>query len=415
MKFKEWMNLEDNILIEWELFLQEMAVGDVLRKPVIMDQDDANYMNQFLNDPRNWKSKLKERYNEKLNASLDSNQNVIKGTDSSTSKLIRKLKSPKGYDFDMRNLHPGSEALAGFKLMRLNNANDLLYGQHGTLGWIEYSEMKTGGKRPKSASGGRLTFGGRLKADKSPSQTKTLPIIDSNFYFVPMPQPEDELYGRSHKWNPNWLSRQSFGDPEYDPKHKFVSSTMKQQVKHDVLIGVDKALYGLSDPNHTDHYAHKHMLSKKDKLIDLIVDYIFKNTKTNDWQDPKWRENIAIRITKSEAQKDWGGGTRKHAEKTRSLGLDPTKIMLRTRQGAPRKSPQLRTADASQRKSWQLQQEYPLEQDPVSSPDGYPYTEPPQEKMDRFKSQLSKIKPKKETSAERLEKWSKIFFPAKTG
>ena len=45
MNFKKWINEEEQVLIEWELFIQEMAMGDIIRKPIIMDQDDADYVN----------------------------------------------------------------------------------------------------------------------------------------------------------------------------------------------------------------------------------------------------------------------------------------------------------------------------------------------------------------------------------
>jgi hypothetical protein len=394
-----------------------MAVGDVLRKQVPMDQDDANYMNQFLHDVASWAPRLKERYNEKLEAALDSNQNIKKGTDKSTAKLIRKLKNPAGLDFDIRNIESGTGNLAGFKLMQINNARDILQGSHktsgktahGKIGWIEYSVKQTGSETPQNR------FGGRKPKEADSNFVRKQIVAPPGFHFVAMPQPGDEMYGQVFMWTPNWQLRQSFGDPEYDPKRKFISDTMRKQVEQDVLIGVDKALYSLSNPDHAEHYSYKHMLSRKDELINLIVDYIFKTTKTNDWQDPKWRKDIAIRITKTEARKDWGGGTYANAAKTRRLGLDPTQIMLRSRRGRPSIAPTLRKGPTADGHSWQLQKEYPPEPDPVPSPEGYPYTEPPQDKMDRFKSQLSKIKPKKETSAERLEKWRKAFFPAKTG
>lgn len=406
ISFKEWFDKE---------LLLEMAMGDVFRKRVPMDQNDADYLHQFPSHV--WIKALRYRYNDLLDAAMDKNgEPKPEFANNRDVKILYEKLGPKGLDFDLRNLNPGSGRLAGFKLMSQHNANAILYGTNNKPGWILWSmrqnpalwsQVETTGRPdlvdqflsaakdderrralsptketpgPPAALQYNQVGGGRPRKDAMPvpktawtpsgeresptKETGKIPIIPKDFRFVPQPKEPGKDY---QLWCPNCMEKEIIGHIEGDPTRVIITDTMKREIRRDVLFGVEKALERIKNEKGLINVRHNYEPmsdpAEKEKIVQEIFEYMLKNTKRKEITDPKWRIKRSIEVTITMSQRDFGFGSKKHMMRTRKLLGKPTEnipLVYKRGRGRPRKDayptgPTQTQKTTSASPTWQLQ------------------------------------------------------------
>jgi hypothetical protein len=273
LNFKEW-------------FIAEMARGDIRRDQVEMDQDDINYLYQF--PPSKWTRRLKERYNDHLNAALDEDGNIKRDIPGdikqSVTPVVRKLRA---MDFDLRNINPGSGYLAGMKLMSSYNAQHLLRGVRGqSQGWLKWSQEQSGGEPgPKGIT---LVPGYKL-------------------------------------WRPNHMVPGTTGRPRdvNDPTQTFITDTMMRHLKAEAEEVVRQHL----DQLRIDKDArHEFMMSNQDVIVRTIIDHLIKSTREEGFGDSEWRQEVAHKRMNVLKQRAWDYASRRQRARAKSMGLSPEQL-----------------------------------------------------------------------------------------
>lgn len=291
--FKEWIAVE-------EYLIAEMAIGDIMRVPVPMDQDDINYLEKF--PIEHWKEALKRRYNDYLLDALDERGKVRKGYKDlfGIRKVVRKL-TDLGYD--LRNTDPQSGHLKGMQLMQLHNAHAILYPVNGKPGWIRWSAKQRG-----------------IRLAPPAKRKKT--ILPRGFHLVPQPAVPSKEY---QLWVPNAMKRASYGYPDVK-----MSPGMMQILKIDAQEGVELELQ-----RNRKHWNYGYLADHADELVNLAVEDLVANQKRDEFNDRNWRIARARYVVRLEFNKEYGGGTIRHASRMKKLGVDPHEIMIKRGRGVP--------------------------------------------------------------------------------
>jgi len=361
LNFNEWLTsdplyLRDGLGCLFEMAFQEMAMYDVLRLYVPLDQEDADFLMNYngpypgLEKPPekyDWANKLAWRYGSGLKYAIKPSHDKIiirKGTPQTLRKVIAKLRhlseeptKKRNQGFDLRNIEPDDPTkLAGLRLMHVNQAKSILNGANKKKGWIRWSAEQRG--IDVEATLGRE--GGRTKHGKSrmPSGRGLEAWIQkTGFQLLPLP-----LLSRSGKetadyqsYDPNRMDREVRG-------HGLGKAPIfsREELEEDVNWGIDVALKKLRR-----HHSYPGMLERREEIFKRSLDHWLRNTRDPNFLDRDYRRNDVMNWVVQQSSKDWGAGSEKHIATSKRRGTYKRGVLLKWGKGRPRND---RTATLAQ-------------------------------------------------------------------
>jgi len=247
-----------------------MALAQVSKAQVPMDNEDLEFLQQFPKKTIIWQQALKWRYNDLLKMALDELGFIKSGfkdkqlvvvkyhgkpieieAKTGIKNLVRKLKN---LDFDLRN-DPRSPNLIGMDLMKPHNAIHVLKGANKRKGWLDVG-------------------------------------LEPGFTY----------------WRPNHNKFGSIGHTDLDPEG---IKTREKMMKQLAIESEDFVLQALNNLKLRNHINYSNMYSKRNDLQSKALSLLVANTNHPSFNDKAWRKRMVFRLVNIESQRDWGHGTRR--------------------------------------------------------------------------------------------------------